>query len=178
MLSYSGHQNSICCRDVSFPCDAALCVSYRWLWKAGWKILCPRHGVSFTAINHSKSRILGHECYPLPQSFIVCYINKTKAASHRTLEGLMQLKHHCEAELCCDNLLAVLHTSVVQGKRLKPLLFLSDRTFNPADYAEPTSTDESYGNSNTNTWNNTGSFEPDDGTSKWATLIQCALSFL
>ncbi|XP_010725569.1 ubiquitin-associated protein 2-like isoform X8 [Meleagris gallopavo] len=40
-------------------------------------------------------------------------------------------------------------------------------TFNPADYAEPTSTDESYGNSNTNTWNNTGSFEPDDGTSAW-----------
>ncbi|NWV73676.1 UBP2L protein, partial [Dasyornis broadbenti] len=37
-------------------------------------------------------------------------------------------------------------------------------TFNPADYAEPTSTDESYGNSNNNTWNNTGSFEPDDGT--------------
>ncbi|XP_021232290.1 ubiquitin-associated protein 2-like isoform X3 [Numida meleagris] len=37
-------------------------------------------------------------------------------------------------------------------------------TFNPADYAEPASTDESYGNSNTNTWNNTGSFEPDDGT--------------
>ncbi|XP_052524354.1 ubiquitin-associated protein 2-like isoform X8 [Tympanuchus pallidicinctus] len=40
-------------------------------------------------------------------------------------------------------------------------------TFNPADYAEPTSTDESYGNSSTNTWNNTGSFEPDDGTSAW-----------
>ncbi|XP_021232301.1 ubiquitin-associated protein 2-like isoform X14 [Numida meleagris] len=40
-------------------------------------------------------------------------------------------------------------------------------TFNPADYAEPASTDESYGNSNTNTWNNTGSFEPDDGTSAW-----------
>lgn len=39
-------------------------------------------------------------------------------------------------------------------------------TFNPADYAEPTSTDESYGN-NSNTWNNTGSFEPDDGTSAW-----------
>ncbi|XP_065587257.1 ubiquitin-associated protein 2-like isoform X8 [Cyrtonyx montezumae] len=40
-------------------------------------------------------------------------------------------------------------------------------TFNPADYAEPASTDESYGNSSTNTWNNTGSFEPDDGTSAW-----------
>uniref|UniRef100_A0A8D2PE09 Ubiquitin associated protein 2 like n=1 Tax=Zosterops lateralis melanops TaxID=1220523 RepID=A0A8D2PE09_ZOSLA len=39
-------------------------------------------------------------------------------------------------------------------------------TFNPADYAEPASTDENYGNSN-NTWNSTGSFEPDDGTSAW-----------
>ncbi|XP_061231230.1 ubiquitin-associated protein 2-like isoform X13 [Neopsephotus bourkii] len=38
-------------------------------------------------------------------------------------------------------------------------------TFNPADYAEPVGTDESY--SNSNTWNNTGSFEPDDGTSAW-----------
>uniref|UniRef100_A0A8C7A1L4 Ubiquitin associated protein 2 like n=1 Tax=Nothoprocta perdicaria TaxID=30464 RepID=A0A8C7A1L4_NOTPE len=28
----------------------------------------------------------------------------------------------------------------------------------------PASTEESYGNSNSNTWNNTGSFEPDDGT--------------
>ncbi|NXQ55026.1 UBP2L protein, partial [Anthoscopus minutus] len=37
-------------------------------------------------------------------------------------------------------------------------------TFNPADYAEPASTDENYGNSNNNTWNNSGSFEPDDGT--------------
>ncbi|KAM6331098.1 ubiquitin-associated protein 2-like isoform 17-T20 [Alca torda] len=37
-------------------------------------------------------------------------------------------------------------------------------TFNPADYAEPSGTDENYGNSNNNTWNNTGSFEPDDGT--------------
>ncbi|XP_074794438.1 ubiquitin-associated protein 2-like isoform X16 [Natator depressus] len=36
-------------------------------------------------------------------------------------------------------------------------------TFNPADYAEPASTEENYGNSN-NTWNSTGSFEPDDGT--------------
>ncbi|KAM6331101.1 ubiquitin-associated protein 2-like isoform 19-T23 [Alca torda] len=40
-------------------------------------------------------------------------------------------------------------------------------TFNPADYAEPSGTDENYGNSNNNTWNNTGSFEPDDGTSAW-----------
>uniref|UniRef100_A0A8C0BTI3 Ubiquitin associated protein 2 like n=1 Tax=Buteo japonicus TaxID=224669 RepID=A0A8C0BTI3_9AVES len=37
-----------------------------------------------------------------------------------------------------------------------------------ADYAEPAGTDENYGNSNNNTWNNTGSFEPDDGTSKWS----------
>ncbi|MBZ3877223.1 Ubiquitin-associated protein 2-like [Sciurus carolinensis] len=37
-------------------------------------------------------------------------------------------------------------------------------TFNPADYAEPTNTDDSYGNSSGNTWNNTGHFEPDDGT--------------
>ncbi|KAM9368248.1 ubiquitin-associated protein 2-like isoform 3-T3 [Phaethornis superciliosus] len=40
-------------------------------------------------------------------------------------------------------------------------------TFNPADYAEPAGTDENYGNSNNTTWNNTGSFEPDDGTSAW-----------
>ncbi|XP_044304343.1 ubiquitin-associated protein 2-like isoform X2 [Varanus komodoensis] len=37
-------------------------------------------------------------------------------------------------------------------------------TFNPADYAEPTNTEEGYGNCTSNTWNNTGSFEPDDGT--------------
>ncbi|XP_067395344.1 ubiquitin-associated protein 2-like isoform X4 [Emydura macquarii macquarii] len=36
-------------------------------------------------------------------------------------------------------------------------------TFNPADYAEPASTEDNYGNSN-NTWSSTGSFEPDDGT--------------
>ncbi|XP_075763675.1 ubiquitin-associated protein 2-like isoform X4 [Pelodiscus sinensis] len=36
-------------------------------------------------------------------------------------------------------------------------------TFNPADYAEPAGTEQNYGNSN-NTWNSTGSFEPDDGT--------------
>uniref|UniRef100_G1TP25 Ubiquitin associated protein 2 like n=1 Tax=Oryctolagus cuniculus TaxID=9986 RepID=G1TP25_RABIT len=38
------------------------------------------------------------------------------------------------------------------------------RTFNPADYAEPANTDDNYGNSSGNTWNNTGHFEPDDGT--------------
>lgn len=48
------------------------------------------------------------------------------------------------------------------SKNFHPLT--SYRTFNPADYAEPAGTDESY--SNSNTWNNTGSFEPDDGTSK------------
>ncbi|XP_069584999.1 ubiquitin-associated protein 2-like isoform X2 [Ranitomeya imitator] len=35
-------------------------------------------------------------------------------------------------------------------------------TFNPADYAEPSSTEDNYGNSST--WNNAASFEPDDGT--------------
>ncbi|KAG8431079.1 hypothetical protein GDO86_019458 [Hymenochirus boettgeri] len=35
-------------------------------------------------------------------------------------------------------------------------------TFNPADYAEPSSTEDNYGNSST--WNSTGNFEPDDGT--------------
>ncbi|KAM4662988.1 ubiquitin-associated protein 2-like isoform 2-T2 [Discoglossus pictus] len=35
-------------------------------------------------------------------------------------------------------------------------------TFNPADYAEPTNTEDSYGNSST--WNNTATFETDDGT--------------
>ncbi|EDL15174.1 ubiquitin associated protein 2-like, isoform CRA_f [Mus musculus] len=33
-----------------------------------------------------------------------------------------------------------------------------------ADYAEPANTDDNYGNSSGNTWNNTGHFEPDDGT--------------
>ncbi|XP_040268420.1 ubiquitin-associated protein 2-like isoform X6 [Bufo bufo] len=35
-------------------------------------------------------------------------------------------------------------------------------TFNPADYAEPSSTEDNYGNSST--WNNASGFEPDDGT--------------
>ncbi|KAG2462213.1 UBP2L protein, partial [Polypterus senegalus] len=34
-------------------------------------------------------------------------------------------------------------------------------TFNPADYAEPSNTDDNYGNSS-NTWNSTGSYEPED----------------
>ncbi|XP_066466456.1 ubiquitin-associated protein 2-like isoform X4 [Tiliqua scincoides] len=45
-------------------------------------------------------------------------------------------------------------------------------TFNPADYAEPSGTEEGYGNSTNNTWNNTGSFEPDDGTSAWRTATE------
>ncbi|XP_041429706.1 ubiquitin-associated protein 2-like isoform X6 [Xenopus laevis] len=35
-------------------------------------------------------------------------------------------------------------------------------TFNPADYAEPSNTEDSYGNSSA--WNSTANFEPDDGT--------------
>ncbi|XP_029436016.1 ubiquitin-associated protein 2-like isoform X16 [Rhinatrema bivittatum] len=44
-------------------------------------------------------------------------------------------------------------------------------TFNPADYAEPTNTEENYG-SNSSTWNNTGSSEADDGTSAWRTATE------
>ncbi|XP_029591748.1 ubiquitin-associated protein 2-like isoform X7 [Salmo trutta] len=36
-----------------------------------------------------------------------------------------------------------------------------ERTFNPADYAEPTQTEESY--SGGSTWNNTGTLEPEEG---------------
>ncbi|XP_077116713.1 ubiquitin-associated protein 2-like isoform X7 [Ranitomeya variabilis] len=43
-------------------------------------------------------------------------------------------------------------------------------TFNPADYAEPSSTEDNYGNSST--WNNVASFEPDDGTSAWRTATE------
>lgn len=42
--------------------------------------------------------------------------------------------------------------------------FFSCRTFNPADYAEPTQTEESYGRGST--WNNTGNLEPEEGASK------------
>uniref|UniRef100_A0A8P0NIL7 Ubiquitin associated protein 2 like n=1 Tax=Canis lupus familiaris TaxID=9615 RepID=A0A8P0NIL7_CANLF len=45
-------------------------------------------------------------------------------------------------------------------------------TFNPADYAEPANTDDNYGNNSGNTWNNTGHFEPDDGTSAWRTATE------
>uniref|UniRef100_F7I9T6 Ubiquitin associated protein 2 like n=1 Tax=Callithrix jacchus TaxID=9483 RepID=F7I9T6_CALJA len=50
--------------------------------------------------------------------------------------------------------------------------FIFSRTFNPADYAEPANTDDNYGNSSGNTWNNTGHFEPDDGTSAWRTATE------
>ncbi|KAM3909860.1 ubiquitin-associated protein 2-like isoform 7-T7 [Leptodactylus fuscus] len=43
-------------------------------------------------------------------------------------------------------------------------------TFNPADYAEPSNTEENYGNSST--WNNSANFEPDDGTSAWRTATE------
>ncbi|PNJ56429.1 UBAP2L isoform 11 [Pongo abelii] len=49
---------------------------------------------------------------------------------------------------------------------------IGGRTFNPADYAEPANTDDNYGNSSGNTWNNTGHFEPDDGTSAWRTATE------
>ncbi|XP_030044038.1 ubiquitin-associated protein 2-like isoform X12 [Microcaecilia unicolor] len=44
-------------------------------------------------------------------------------------------------------------------------------TFNPADYAEATSMEDSYGN-NSSTWNNSGSSEPDDGTGAWRTATE------
>ncbi|XP_048476330.1 ubiquitin-associated protein 2-like isoform X3 [Rhincodon typus] len=44
-------------------------------------------------------------------------------------------------------------------------------TFNPADYTDPASTDEYYGNPNP-TWNSASSFEPDDGTSAWRTVTE------
>ncbi|XP_068108451.1 ubiquitin-associated protein 2-like isoform X3 [Hyperolius riggenbachi] len=43
-------------------------------------------------------------------------------------------------------------------------------TFNPADYAEPSTNEDSYGNAST--WNNAASFEPDDGTSAWRTATE------
>ncbi|XP_072284725.1 ubiquitin-associated protein 2-like isoform X6 [Pyxicephalus adspersus] len=43
-------------------------------------------------------------------------------------------------------------------------------TFNPADYAEPSTNEDSYGN--TNTWSNPANFEPDDGTSAWRTATE------
>uniref|UniRef100_A0A8C6SEI0 Ubiquitin associated protein 2-like n=1 Tax=Neogobius melanostomus TaxID=47308 RepID=A0A8C6SEI0_9GOBI len=40
-------------------------------------------------------------------------------------------------------------------------------TFNPADYAEPTQTDENYGGGST--WNNTGNMEMEEGSRAWRT---------
>uniref|UniRef100_A0A674C4W1 Ubiquitin associated protein 2-like n=1 Tax=Salmo trutta TaxID=8032 RepID=A0A674C4W1_SALTR len=48
-----------------------------------------------------------------------------------------------------------------RGLCSKPRLLLFCRTFNPADYAEPTQTEESY--SGGSTWNNTGTLEPEEG---------------
>uniref|UniRef100_A0A674DC30 Ubiquitin associated protein 2-like n=1 Tax=Salmo trutta TaxID=8032 RepID=A0A674DC30_SALTR len=52
----------------------------------------------------------------------------------------------------------------------KPRLLLSCRTFNPADYAEPTQTEESYGRGST--WNNTGNLEPEEGASAWRSATE------
>nr|XP_029513680.1 ubiquitin-associated protein 2-like isoform X13 [Oncorhynchus nerka] len=43
-------------------------------------------------------------------------------------------------------------------------------TFNPADYAEPTQTEESYGRGST--WNNTGNLEPEEGASPWRSATE------
>ncbi|XP_070969778.1 ubiquitin-associated protein 2-like isoform X18 [Oncorhynchus clarkii lewisi] len=43
-------------------------------------------------------------------------------------------------------------------------------TFNPADYAEPTQTEESYGRGST--WNNTGNLEPEEGASAWRSATE------
>lgn len=85
-----------------------------------------------------------------------------------------------EASLCWENCLvrcvmvwikSITFEMLWQSELFHPRI--SYRTFNPADYAEPASTDENYGNSNNNTWNNTGSFEPDDGTSKCLCMRVC-----
>lgn len=84
-LSYSGHQNSICCSNVSFPGDAepremlstaCVCIFYRWLWKARGKIFCPRHGVSFTGANHCKNKSLctnSTVCVTFVLIFLFCW---------------------------------------------------------------------------------------------------------
>ncbi|XP_045077840.1 ubiquitin-associated protein 2-like isoform X11 [Coregonus clupeaformis] len=43
-------------------------------------------------------------------------------------------------------------------------------TFNPADYAEPTQTEESYGGGST--WNNTGNLESEEGPSAWRSVSE------
>ncbi|CAB1321155.1 unnamed protein product [Coregonus sp. 'balchen'] len=45
-----------------------------------------------------------------------------------------------------------------------------ERTFNPADYAEPTQTEESYGRGST--WNNTGNLEPEEGAIAWRSATE------
>uniref|UniRef100_A0A672Z115 UBA domain-containing protein n=1 Tax=Sphaeramia orbicularis TaxID=375764 RepID=A0A672Z115_9TELE len=47
---------------------------------------------------------------------------------------------------------------------------ISSRTFNPADYAEPTQTEENYGGGST--WNNTGNMELEEGASAWRTSTE------
>uniref|UniRef100_A0A4W5N183 Ubiquitin associated protein 2-like n=1 Tax=Hucho hucho TaxID=62062 RepID=A0A4W5N183_9TELE len=44
------------------------------------------------------------------------------------------------------------------------------QTFNPADYAEPTQTEENYGRGST--WNNTGNLEPEEGASAWRSATE------
>uniref|UniRef100_A0A6Q2X3J6 UBA domain-containing protein n=1 Tax=Esox lucius TaxID=8010 RepID=A0A6Q2X3J6_ESOLU len=43
-------------------------------------------------------------------------------------------------------------------------------TFNPADYAEPAQTEESYGSGTT--WNNRGNLEPEEGASAWRSATE------
>lgn len=92
-LSHSGHQNSTCCSNVSFPamqsqerCSAVhVCIFYRWLWKARGEIFCPRHGVSFTGTNHSKNKSLC--AWIVLFASVICvpifpfFLNKAKTAS-------------------------------------------------------------------------------------------------
>lgn len=47
---------------------------------------------------------------------------------------------------------------------MEPSTLSPPRTFNPADYAEPAQTEDGYGGGST--WNNTGSAESEEGTSK------------
>ncbi|XP_041094893.1 ubiquitin-associated protein 2-like [Polyodon spathula] len=49
------------------------------------------------------------------------------------------------------------------GRRVGRFSVQGMGTFNPADYADPSSADDRYGNAGGSTWNSTGSFEPDDG---------------
>uniref|UniRef100_A0A4W4EPM7 UBA domain-containing protein n=1 Tax=Electrophorus electricus TaxID=8005 RepID=A0A4W4EPM7_ELEEL len=51
-----------------------------------------------------------------------------------------------------------------------PTSSLFNSTFNPADYAEPAQTEESYAGGST--WSNTGNLEPEDGASAWRTATE------